>query len=91
MMVDENKLWFLRGVSVATCSNRQTISYDEISRFCRLDDEQLGTCLGKASEILSENEPDYCVVVVKTLGVAGEGWDNQEEVPSESIKAHQYW
>ena len=91
MKVDENKLWFLRGVLVATCSNRQTITYDEVRRLCRLNDEQLGTYLGKAREILNEDEPDYCAVVVRTSGVPGEGWGNPDEGPAESVKAHQYW
>ena len=91
MKVDNNKLWFLRGVLVATASNRQTITYDELRRLCRLNDEQLGTYLGKARQILNENEPDYCSVVVKTTGMPGEGWGDQEEGPTEAIKAHQFW
>ena len=91
MKVDNNKLWFLRGVLVATCSNRQSITYDELRRLCRLNDEQLGTYLGRASEILGKDEPDYCSVVVKTTGVPGAGWGNPEEAPAEAIEAHQYW
>jgi len=91
MKVDSNKLWFIRGVLVATCANRQTITYDELRRLCRLNDEQLGTYLGKARKILSKDEPDYCSVVVKTTGVPGESWGNQEEGPAAAIKAHQYW
>ena len=71
MKRDDKKLWFIRGILVATASNRQTITYDELRRLCRLNDEQIGTYLGKAREILSEGEPDYCSIVVKTTGVPG--------------------
>lgn len=91
MKVGENKLWFLRGVLVATCSNRQTITYDEVRRLCRLNDEQLGTYLGEARQLLREDEPDYCAVVVKTKGVPGESWGDPKEGPGQAIKAHQYW
>lgn len=91
MEIDDNRLWFLRGVLAATASNRQTITYDEVRRLCRLNDEQLGTFLGKARKILDENEPDFCAIVVKTSGVPGELWGDPTEGPIEAIRAHQYW
>ena len=92
MKVDSNKLWFIQGILVSTCANRQTITYDELRRLCRLNDKQLGTYLGEARDILSEDEPDYCSVVVKTTGVPGEGWGKQEKGPARAIKAQQrFW
>jgi hypothetical protein len=91
MKIDDNRLWFLRGVLAATASNRQTITYDEVRRLCRFNDEQLGTYLGKAREILAEDEPDFCALVVNTRGVPGELWGDPENGPTEAIRAQQYW
>jgi hypothetical protein len=91
VMIDDRRLWFLRGVLATTASNRQTITCDEIRRLCRLNDEQLGIYLGKAREILEATEPDYCSIVVKTTGKPGEEWGDPEEGPSEAIRAQQYW
>lgn len=90
--IDDRRLWFLRGVLAAFASNRQTVTYDEIRRLCRFNDEQLGTYLDHAREPLHEaGQPDYCAIVVKTSGVPGELWGNASEAPREALQAHQFW
>lgn len=90
-MLKKDKVWFLRGLLAAFASNRQTVTYDEMRRLCRLNDELLIKYLDEAREGLGQGEPDYCSIVVKTTAVTGAGWGNPSDSPASALKTHQYW
>lgn len=97
--IDLHRLAFLRGVLAAFASTGQTVTYDEIRRLCRFNDEQLGTYLGQARRPLTKAEqPDFCAVVIgDTTGWPGPRWsDNVDgtdpaEWAQELRRAHRFW
>jgi len=85
------KIWFIRGVIIAFAVCNRTLTYDQLRRICRLCDRQLGSFLGKARTGLAPSEPDFCVVVQKTMGAPGAGWGNPKTWAIELQRAYDYW
>lgn len=88
---NDHRIWFLRGVLAALASTRQTITYDELRRLCRLSDEQLGAFLNEVRRPLEAREPDLCSIVVKSNGTNGGFWGDPDDSPQEALHCHQFW
>jgi len=89
--IDQERLWFLRGVLAALASSGQVVHYDEVRRLCRLNQEQLGDYLGAARGTQRDDEPDFCAVVVNEGGWPGDGFGPLPAWPAELRDAHNYW
>jgi hypothetical protein len=89
--LDWEKVAFIRGLLAAFASNGQLVSYDEVRRLSRLNDEQMGKYLGAARRARAEGEPDFCAVVVGARGTPGDEWGDLANWPKECQRAHKFW
>jgi hypothetical protein len=89
--IDDERLWFLRGILAALASSGQVVHYDEIRRLTRLSQEQVGEFLGAARAAQRPGDPDFCAIVVNEGGWPGQGFGPLDEWPAQLRDAHNYW
>jgi len=90
-MSTNEKVWFLRGLLIATAMLGETLTYDQVRRLCRLSDRQVGTMLGKARAGRPAGSPDFCAVVQKSIGSPGKGWGDIKLWIAELKRVHSFW